>query len=175
MAEFCHGAIWNSSLSWDTDNPNLTPCLRDAIVPGVPAVFLWFTLPFWYGWVKGYKPKLRAIITHGKSQATMRDRVTRLFVAKACLNILVIFSAAAELTLRLSIIEEIAPSDVFYPVCLMATSLLAMVIMFTEKFYYIRSSPPLSIFWPFLAIALVPNFKVEIESLLESYGKNIIP
>ena len=171
MANFCHGAIWNSSLIWDTDNPNLTPCLRDAIVLGVPAGLLWLTLPFWYFWVKGYEPKFKAVTRHGKTQATLKDRLTKLFVAKTCLNILVIFTAAAELTLRLSIIEDIAPSDVFYPVCLVATSMAAMVIMFVEKINCIRSSPLLSIFWPLLVIALLPNFKIEIESLLDSFGR----
>ena len=175
VGHFCQGEIWNSSLSWDTPNPNLSPCFRDVIVPGAPCGLLWLTLPLWYLWVSNYNPKLRVKNSDGKSNSSFfKKRLTRLLKAKVAVHCLIIILAVVELLWRLREIKEdssIAISDVFYPGCLFASTLLSLAMMLKEKLNCIRSSPSLSLFWPFLTIALVPNVKIEIESLLEQIGK----
>ena len=171
MANFCNGPLWNSTLSWDTNNPNLTPCLRDSILPAVPCGLLWFTWPFWYLWIsKFYQPKLKAKTT------LWRDKFTKLFTCKMTLNSIVLFICAGELIWR-SLDQgwiNLYGSEVFYPVCIFISCLLAMVIAFVEKAFIIRSSIPLSLFWPLLTISCIPNVKVEIEMLLENFGKYMI-
>ena len=45
---FCKGPFWNSTLSWHTNDPDLTECFRDTILVSVPCLFLWmFGVPFW--------------------------------------------------------------------------------------------------------------------------------
>ena len=45
---FCKGPFWNSTLSWHTNDPDITQCFRDTILVGVPCAFLWIIgLPLW--------------------------------------------------------------------------------------------------------------------------------
>ena len=84
-----------------------------------------------------------------------------------------LFNAAGELSLRTlksnSGLEDLYGSEVFYPVCVFVTCLLALIMLFGEKVHLIRSSPNLSLFWPLLVISLLPNAKVEIEELMNGF------
>ena len=45
---FCNGPFWNSTLTWHTNDPDITECFRDTILVGFPCAFLWiFGLPIW--------------------------------------------------------------------------------------------------------------------------------
>ena len=47
-SSFCNGPFWDLSLTWDTDDPDLSQCFRDTILVGVPCGFLWcIGLPIW--------------------------------------------------------------------------------------------------------------------------------
>lgn len=46
MDEFCSTPLWNSSLSWDTDTPNISPCLRDTVLTWTPCAVAWFLAAF---------------------------------------------------------------------------------------------------------------------------------
>ena len=59
MEKFCGGQLWDSELSWNSSNPNLSPCMRDFVCPAVSCGLLWLSLPFWYLWVSTYEPKLQ--------------------------------------------------------------------------------------------------------------------
>ncbi len=171
MEDFCNGPIWNETLSWNTENPNLTPCLRDAILPAVPCGILWLTLPIWIYWARRYQPKL--VINNDKGRSgKIWPRMTLLFVTKVVTNVVLIVNAIGELVWRLDQNPDgfhgLYGSDVFYPCCLFITTCLTLLMLCTEKVYLIRSSPSLSLFWPFLALACVPNFKVEVESLISN-------
>ena len=46
--KFCKGPFWNSTLTWHTNDPDITECFRDSILVGVPCAFLWIIgLPLW--------------------------------------------------------------------------------------------------------------------------------
>jgi hypothetical protein len=169
-SEFCQGPLWNSTLSWDTDNPNLTQCLRETLLPGVPCGLFWLTLPIWWYWVRNYQPKLRLRLHDGKTRPDFKDRLTWLFVSKLAVNTIVILNTAGELAWRLYQIpegfEDLSGSEVFYPCCLFLTSMLALIMTMAEKVHLIRSSASLSIIWPALTICCLPSFKVDIEDLI---------
>ena len=45
---FCNGPFWNSTLTWHTNDPDITECFRDSILVGGPCAFLWIIgLPIW--------------------------------------------------------------------------------------------------------------------------------
>ena len=47
---FCKGPFWNSTLTWYTNDPDITECFRDTVLVGVPCAFLWaIGLPL-YAW-----------------------------------------------------------------------------------------------------------------------------
>ena len=165
MANFCKGPIWNISLSWNTNNPNLTPCLRDSVLPALPCGLLWMMLPLWYFWLtRYYQPKLKA-------KVNWKGRLTFIFISKMALNYVILFNSVGELLWRSKQGQQgwsdLYGSDVFYPVCIFISSLLAMVMVLAEKIHLIRSSVALSFFWPLLTLSCIPNTKVEVELLLE--------
>ena len=77
MNIFCHGPLWDPNLSWNSSNPNLTPCLRDFVCPAISCGFFWLSLPLWYLWVSTYKPKLKVKTSLEKS---ILGRLTLIFV-----------------------------------------------------------------------------------------------
>ena len=46
MEDFCGGALWNDSFTWDTDNPDFTPCFESTVFAWIPAAFLLIGIPF---------------------------------------------------------------------------------------------------------------------------------
>jgi hypothetical protein len=46
--KFCADPFWNASLTWDTDNPNLTACFRNTVLAALPCATLWLSAPFWF-------------------------------------------------------------------------------------------------------------------------------
>ena len=77
MENFCDGSLWDSQLSWNSSNPNLTPCLRDCVCPAVACGLLWLSLPLWYFWVSTYQPKLQVKTNYEKS---FFGRLTMVFI-----------------------------------------------------------------------------------------------
>ena len=54
---FCNGAFWDASLTWNTDDPDLTACFRDTILVGIPCALLWcIGLPTWLWRIIAYQP-----------------------------------------------------------------------------------------------------------------------
>ena len=162
---FCNGDLWNYTLSWNTSNPNLTPCLRDAVCPSISCGFLWLCLPFWYySIVKGSSSKLQT------STKSWTQRLTLAFMTKLTLTIVILSSSAGELAWRILYYEDLFGSDLYYPVSIFFTTLMALVVLIGEKIYLRRSSQVLSIFWPLLALSIIPNFKVEVEYLMSNWN-----
>ena len=46
MEEFCGGPLWNDSFTWNTENPDFTPCFESTIFAWIPAAFLLIGIPF---------------------------------------------------------------------------------------------------------------------------------
>ena len=41
LTTFCAGPIWNINLTWNTDDPDFTPCFHKTVLVFVPCGFLW--------------------------------------------------------------------------------------------------------------------------------------
>ena len=78
MEKFCGGPLWDTELSWNSSNPNLSPCVRDFICPLVACSLLWLSLPLWYFWVSTYQPKLKVKTSLEKS---IFQRLTLVFLS----------------------------------------------------------------------------------------------
>lgn len=46
MDGFCNTSFWNTSFSWDTELPSLTPCFRHTALIWLPCSVAWFLAPF---------------------------------------------------------------------------------------------------------------------------------
>lgn len=167
MENFCKDELWTSSVSWNTSNPNLSQCLRDTICPLLSCLFLWTCLPFWY--FCSFKNQNLKLQVKSRLKKVWHGRITSLFFAKFCLNLVVIVNNAGELAWR-HLQNDLVGSEIFYPVIMFCTCLLAILILIGDKLSLTRSSIPLSLFWPFLALCILPNVKVEIEMLLDEFN-----
>lgn len=174
MEDFCNGPFWNTSLTWYTDNPDLTQCFRDTVLPGVPCGLLWLSIPIWYHWTSNYHSKLKVKKSNPDKSAEVKDRLTFLFVAKLVVQLLLVVNLCGELALRMVNLSDLKGSDVFFPCCTFLTIVLATIILIYEKSKLLRTSPSLSLFWPVLFLTSIPTAKVEVERLLqeEAYGSS---
>lgn len=43
---FCHDPLWNSSVTWNTPDPDFTHCFQQTVLIWIPCVFLWLMLPW---------------------------------------------------------------------------------------------------------------------------------
>jgi ATP-binding cassette subfamily C (CFTR/MRP) protein 1 len=42
---FCGGPVWNSSLTWNTTDPDFTPCFHKTVLSWTPSLFLLALVP----------------------------------------------------------------------------------------------------------------------------------
>ena len=158
---FCRDSLWNRTLSWDTENPNLTSCLRNTLLPGIPCAILWIATSFWFNHMTKHIPKLVPKVK--EKVVTLSDRLTFLFCSKFILTLLLLVNVICELVLRVQNSDIVYSSDIFYSSILSATFALVLVLLCYEKKHFFRTSPPLSTFFTLLMLASVPTFKVDVE------------
>ena len=57
--EFCGGEFWNSSFTWNTEDPDFTECFQNTLLAWLPAAFLLFTTPFEVtSWQSSHCPRI---------------------------------------------------------------------------------------------------------------------
>ena len=83
------------------------------------------------------------------------------------MNLLVIFIVVLKFIRTLNDLEN--SSLLFSNVLFGITTSLALIMLFYEKKCLIRTSAPLSLFWPLLTIFYLPTMKLEIEIFQEDY------
>ena len=83
------------------------------------------------------------------------------------MNLLVIFIVVLKFIRTLNDLEN--SSLLFSDVLFGITTSLALAMLFYEKKCLIRTSAPLSLFWPLLTIFYLPTMKLEIEIFQEDY------
>ncbi len=157
---FCSGPLINTTMMWNTSNPNVTQCLRDTFLVGVPASVLWVFGSVW--------AVARAC---GKRNEAGRARITVLFAFKFTLTCVLVINAVCELAARIDgAVGSLHPSDYFYPICLLASFLLSATLLSVEKRYGLHASPPQFAFYFGLMVGVAPTFKVQVETLMEQHG-----
>ncbi len=92
---FCPDAFFDPSVSWETENPNLTSCMRDTVLAAAPAAVLAVALA-------AQSTVRRAAGRDGGSRSffpipSIRQRLSPLFWTKAALNVVLVINATSEL------------------------------------------------------------------------------
>ena len=154
MLGICRGPLWDGNLTWNTANPDLTLCMRDTFLVGVPCAWLWISGPLWL-----YN-------TANNGPGSFRWGTAKLLWAKLLLCLVLLGSSIQEFSARVERyggFRNLYPSDIFQPTCLGLTYLLALPMTILEKRKRIFSSPPQFLFWLLLTLGLLPTFKVEVE------------
>ena len=101
-----------------------------------------------------------------------RRQWSALFLFKAFFTILLAFYSLIELGWRTKNLEELFPSDLFHPICLLTASITSLILLFVDKIWFSSpSSPPQFVFYLLLAVGTAPTFKVQVEELIAQEEK----
>ncbi len=97
--DFCPDAFFDLYQSWETDNPNLSSCLRDTVLSAAPLTVLLASL-FAQSLVRVSSSSSSYSSSSSFPRTKAWDRLSLLFWTKAILNLVIVASAAGELIYR---------------------------------------------------------------------------
>ncbi|KOX68195.1 Multidrug resistance-associated protein 1 [Melipona quadrifasciata] len=156
MDQFCGTEFWNNSLTWNTDDPEITECFQKTVLVWVPCAFLWL-----FSGIEIY------YFLNSKSK---NIPYTWLFISKQILIVALIVLNIVDLgrAIHRSTYEKVYNVDYCTPVIKIITFIKAGTLVIYNKKYGMRSSGLLFLFWFLLAICGA----VQYRSLLRLYINN---
>ncbi|CAI9724597.1 resistance-associated 1-like isoform X1 [Octopus vulgaris] len=153
--EFCSSVLWDYQLSWNTTNPDLTPCFQKTVCQMTPCAFLWLLLPF----------RCLDIYWNKKKKISMSKifilKLLGLFVLLTCVVIKLLYN------LSKASHPDIYPVDIMSSSVLFLTMLLVMIFLHIERKGGIASSGILVAFWLLLLIGYSLMIKSHVKSVIE--------
>uniref|UniRef100_A0A1Q3FWR2 ABC-type glutathione-S-conjugate transporter n=2 Tax=Culex tarsalis TaxID=7177 RepID=A0A1Q3FWR2_CULTA len=148
MDEFCGSKFWDNNVTWYTDDPDLTPCFQQTVLVWAPCTFLWAfsVIELWY---------LRN--SRNRDVPWSWVNLTKL----AVLGLLLALTLAD----LIKAFTKHGPVDAVYfytPVIKIATFVFAAALIYLNKFYGMRTSGLLFLFWFLLTVCSIPRCRTEI-------------
>jgi len=160
MDAFCGSVFWNRSVTWDTENPDLTECFQQTVLAWVPCGFIWVFAPY-----ETYQ------ILYSKARYIPWSIFN---VPKLIINLMLIILSIA--SLGYSIYEssdgkDIA--DVYYvtPAVLAVTFALTLGLTLAGRKRGIQSSGALFVFWFLLTVAGIVTYRTRITSIIDGMSE----
>ncbi|KAM4702820.1 ATP-binding cassette sub-family C member 2 [Rhinophrynus dorsalis] len=156
LDEFCGSVFWNSSLL-ERPDPDLPVCFEQTVLVWIPLIFFWLCAPW----------QLLRLCKPG----AVKSKITKLYLAKQCLTILLFFTSIAGLGLT---VEEHVNGNsdspgksiptVLYinPPLYAVTWLLVLLIHHSRRYYARKDTGTLFIFWTLSVICGVFPFQTFI-------------
>jgi ATP-binding cassette subfamily C (CFTR/MRP) protein 1 len=160
MATFCRDPFWNTTLTWNTTQPELTQCFQDTVLIGIPCVFLWLVSPFWICWIVRGRGA-------SQSQYPPPKRKVHTLIGKIVGTLVLIVSVAVKIYQRVEDFEQLFPSDVVGHGVLLATYLYNAFIVGLERKFNIHTSPVLFYFWVLHFFLSIPQFVQDVRYLVD--------
>ncbi|XP_015122091.1 multidrug resistance-associated protein 1 isoform X1 [Diachasma alloeum] len=144
MDDFCGSHFWDYNLSWNTTDPDLTPCFQNTVLVWTPCAFLWTFL-----FLEAYyliNSKRRDIPYSWK------------FIAKGVLTAVLIVLSVTDLGMA---VHQTNSKTVNYytPIIKFVTFSLAAVLVHYNRKMGMRASGLLFLFWSFLALCGIVQFR----------------
>ncbi|XP_055548703.1 multidrug resistance-associated protein 1 isoform X7 [Wyeomyia smithii] len=148
MDDFCGSVFWDYNLTWYTDNPDLTPCFQQTVLVWAPCAFLWlfFVIELYY---------LRN--SRNRNVPWSVVNVSKIVVTSALLVLTLV-----DLIKAISTEGPVAPVYFYTPVIKMATFVFVAALVYLNKFYGMRTSGLLFLFWSLLTICSIPRCRTEV-------------
>ncbi|XP_018335867.1 multidrug resistance-associated protein 1 isoform X1 [Agrilus planipennis] len=159
MENFCGSEFWNLSLTWNTDDPDFTKCFEQTVLIWVPCLFLWIftSLEVFY-------------IANSKNQD----------IPWSIINILKLLTTGALIVLTITdLITTISNSgeenpiynvDISTPVIKLLSFILSAILVYYNKKHGLRASGLLFLFWFFLLLCGIPQFRTEIREFKSEHS-----
>ncbi|XP_066155170.1 multidrug resistance-associated protein 1-like [Euwallacea fornicatus] len=147
LDKFCGSKFWNSTLTWNTDDPEFTPCFEKTVLVWIPCQFLWLFSPLqiyfqvsspnkYIPW--NWKNFLKLLINALICAVALSDFIT---------------SAGGDVNTKV---------DIFIPLLKFITFGLAIILAYKNKNYGVQSSGVLFQFWLLCALCGIPQLRSEI-------------
>jgi len=157
---FCNDVFFNETLSWHTNDPQLTDCMNDTLLTYLPCLVLWILSP---------------ICLHFAPRTTFsptRRPFTKLFWARVALTAAFMVSTFAEFTFLIAVRREegrsLCLADILRTICLVTTLSISIYVTCKEAKLSLYTSATLPMFWLALAICNLPRVKMHFQALLDS-------
>lgn len=151
----CQEPLWNSTVSWDTDNPNLSACFRKTILLWIPASIFWTFGCF----------KIIRVLRCDHTADHTSNPAKWTILQKLRVGV-VIISIAAVLAEAIATFSDVG----FRPVDYLYFGLLTVTLTFNvlQSVIFIRHkicNPAVQFFfWLFLTVTFVPTLKSAIDN-----------
>ncbi|XP_043683570.1 multidrug resistance-associated protein 1 isoform X4 [Vespula pensylvanica] len=147
MDQFCGSKFWDTDLSWNTDDPDLTECFQKTVLIWVPCVFLWaFSVMEAYYLLNSRRKNVP---------------YTWLYISKQVLTTTLIVLTIVDLgrAIYKSSYEAVYNVDYYTPFIKIISFMLAGVLLFYNKKYGMRTSGLLFFFWFLLVLCGIVQFR----------------
>ncbi|KOB77962.1 ATP-binding cassette sub-family C member 1 [Operophtera brumata] len=152
LDEFCGSKFWNTTLSWHTNNPELTECFQKTVLVWVPCAYLWLA---------AFLDAYYILNSKEKNIPWNPLNITKLIVT--CLLIVLKFVDLGVTVHKASADEnDVFNADYFSPILKIATFALSATLLFYNRKFGLRASGVLFFFWFFLIIAGLSQLRTEI-------------
>ncbi|XP_046689303.1 multidrug resistance-associated protein 1-like [Homalodisca vitripennis] len=151
---FCNSKFWDPAQSWDTPDPDLSPCFEQTALVWGPCLVLWTLAPF------------EAVVILSSKRRDVPWAFTN--VTKLFLNLVLIAISAASFVISAVQSfqgEKVYPVSLWTPAILTLTFMLAAVILVWDRVRGIHTSGGLLAFWLVLSLAGVFQFRTELRQV----------
>ncbi|KAJ0175661.1 hypothetical protein K1T71_008820 [Dendrolimus kikuchii] len=152
LDSFCGSKFWNSSLSWYTENPELTPCFQKTVLVWIPCLYLWAAafLDIYY-------------ILNSKERNIPWNILNISKLVLTCILIVLKFVDLGVTVHKSSNGEEdVFNADYYSPIIKILTFVLSGTLLYYNRKYGMRASGVLFFFWLLLVLAGLPQLRSEI-------------
>ncbi|XP_058451158.1 multidrug resistance-associated protein 1 isoform X5 [Malaya genurostris] len=147
MDDFCGSKFWDNNLTWYTDDPDLTPCFQQTVLVWTPCAFLWlFSLIELY-----YLRNSR-----NRNVPWSIVNVSKLIV----ISVLIVLTIV-DLIKAISTEGPVAPVYFYTPTIKIASFVFVAALVYLNKFYGMRTSGLLFLFWFLLTLCSIPRCRSE--------------
>ncbi|XP_044271387.1 multidrug resistance-associated protein 1 isoform X5 [Tribolium madens] len=162
MDKFCGSEFWNSTLTWHTNNPDLTKCFERTVLVWVPCAFLWTfsSLEVYY-------------ILHSKRRDIPWNwlNVSKL-LGTAILFVLTVTDLVTGINSASSSESDVYKVDIYTPVIKLLTFGLSAVLLVYNRKYGLCTSGLQFLFWLSLAICGAFQYRTEINGSQEEISES---
>ncbi|CAG2055591.1 unnamed protein product, partial [Timema podura] len=149
----------DANLTWYTEDPDVTECFQKTALVWFPCLFLWLFTPLEYYYMRCSKSRDIPWNWYNGS--------------KMVLTILLVLLSAVELGASIYHSlhgHETYPVDYITPAIKIVTLMLTLALSVKNKCKGLQSSGLLFLFWFFLVLCGIPQFREEIRTFLQTDG-----
>nr|XP_021201313.2 multidrug resistance-associated protein 1 isoform X4 [Helicoverpa armigera] len=154
LDSFCGSQFWNSSLTWYTDSPELTPCFQKTVLVWTPCLYLWAAafLDTYYI----LNSKERNIPWNILNISKLLITCLLIVLKFVDLGVTVHTSSQGE--------KEVFNADYYSPIIKILTFCLSATLLYYNRKYGMRASGVLFFFWLLLILAGLPQLQSEVKA-----------